>query len=207
MYQTACYPIRFTIILAGVIALGSPASSEAGLGPAQLLAQQLAEQPTPEQLAQLEFRHIGPVGNRISAVHGVEGDPLTYYAGAAAGGLWKTVDGGLYWEPVFDNQDVHSIGSIAVSSSDPEIIWAGTGEPHIRSNVTIGDGVYKSTDGGDTFTKNDASLSGRVLIAVTEADPEIVIASFTLGSSSGPFVHPGNATNKKTANKNHTAQI
>ena len=113
----------------------------AWLGPYPVIGQAL----TGPQLTQLEFRHIGPVGNRISAVYGVPDDPRIYYAGAASGGLWKSEDGGLYWQPVFDEQDAHSIGSLDVSPSDPNVVWVGTGEPHIRSNVTIGDGVYRSS--------------------------------------------------------------
>ena len=126
-------------------------------------------------LASLEFRHIGPVGNRISSVHGVTGDPLTYYAGAAAGGLWKSEDGGLYWEPLFDDQDVHSIGSIDVSESDPEIVWVGTGEPHIRSNVTIGDGVYRSMDGGASWEHMGLDATGRISkVRINPTDPDVV---------------------------------
>ena len=134
-----------------------------------------AQELIPEHLANLQYRHIGPVGNRISAVHGVTGDPLTYYAGAAAGGLWKSEDGGLYWEPLFDEQDVHSIGSIDVAESDSEIVWVGTGEPHIRSNVTIGDGVYRSLDGGDTWAHMGLDATGRVSkILVHPSDPNVV---------------------------------
>ncbi len=78
--------------------------------PAAGSAQQAAD-----DLQQLRFRHIGPVGNRVAAVAGVIGDPHTYYAGAASGGIWKTVDGGLYWEPVFDDHTDHSIGALAVA--------------------------------------------------------------------------------------------
>ncbi len=138
-------------------------------------AAQQAPAPSAEQLSELRFRHIGPVGNRISAVHGVVDDALTYYAGAAAGGLWKTVDGGLYWSPLFDDQDVHSIGSIAVSRSDPEIVWVGTGEPHIRSNVTIGDGVYRSLDGGVSWRHMGLPETGRISkVRIHPTNPDIV---------------------------------
>src|SRR5579872_889281 len=97
------------------------------------------------------FRFIGPIGNRITAVAGIPGDPLVYYAGAASGGVFKTTDGGTHWEPIFDREPVMSIGAIAVSPSNPDIVWVGTGEPFIRSNVSIGWGVYKSADGGRTW--------------------------------------------------------
>ncbi len=73
-----------------------------------------SQQIAPDRYDQLHFRHIGPVGNRVSAVAGVVGDRLTYYAGAASGGVWKTVDGVEYWEPVFDDQTDHSICALAV---------------------------------------------------------------------------------------------
>ncbi len=109
--------------------------------------QGVTQEISPDLYESLTYRHIGPVGNRIASVAGVPGDPLTYYAGAASGGIWKSEDGGEYWEPIFDGETDHSIGALAVAPSDPEIIWAGTGEPHIRSNVSLGTGVYKSTDG------------------------------------------------------------
>ncbi|HIF38173.1 MAG TPA: hypothetical protein EYQ69_02875 [Gemmatimonadetes bacterium] len=128
-----------------------------------------------EQIGALEFRHIGVVGNRISSVSGVSKDPLVYYAGAAAGGLWKTEDGGNFWKPIFDGQDTHSIGGLAVSTLDNQIIWAGTGEPHIRSNVTVGDGVYKSTDGGETWSHMGLKETGRISrIVINPRDPSIV---------------------------------
>ena len=145
-----------------------------------------AQAVTSDQIAELPFRHIGPVGNRISAVYGVTSDPLTYYAGAAAGGLWKTTDGGLWWDPIFDGQDVHAIGSIAVSELDPEIVWLGTGEPHIRSNVTIGDGVYKSTDGGSSWEHMGLDATGRISkVRIHPYDPDIVYIA-SLGHTHAP---------------------
>src|SRR5258706_11563313 len=82
--------------------------------------------PDSAALAQIRWRYIGPVGNRVSAVAGVPGDPSTYYAGAASGGLWKTTDGGVHWESIFDAQPVQSIGQLAVAPSDPNVVWAGT---------------------------------------------------------------------------------
>src|SRR5579872_7234446 len=101
---------------------------------------------TSDQLAQLRFRYIGPVGNRIIAVVGVPGNPNIYYAGAASGGIFKTVDNGAHWEAIFDGEPVSSIGSLAVAASDPNVVWAGTGEAFIRSNISIGNGIYKSVD-------------------------------------------------------------
>lgn len=124
---------------------------------------------------QLKFRHIGPVGNRLISVAGIPGNQLVYYVGAASGGVWKTVDGGLNWKPVFDKQSVHSIGALALSNSNPEIIYAGTGESFIRSNISIGNGVYRSTDGGEHWTHLGLENTGRISrIVVDPQNPDIV---------------------------------
>jgi len=130
----------------------------------------------PAWYAQLKWRHIGPEGNRVSAVAGVAGDPLVYYAGAASGGVWKTVDGGTRWQPIFDSQPVQSIGAIAVAPSDPSVVWVGTGEPFIRSNISIGWGVYKSTDGGKTWAKMGLDQTGRIArIVIDPRNPDVVL--------------------------------
>jgi photosystem II stability/assembly factor-like uncharacterized protein len=135
----------------------------------------LAQQISPERYEQLEYRYIGPEGNRVSSVAGIPGDRTVYYAGAASGGIWKTTDAGLNWEPIFDDQDVHSIGALAVAPSDPQIVWAGTGEPFIRSNVSIGNGVYKSTDGGATWQHTGLEGTGRIArIRIHPSNPDVV---------------------------------
>src|SRR5437588_4712516 len=103
-----------------------------------------------EQRNVLRFRFMGPsVGNRIASVAGVPGDPKTYYAGAASGGVWKSTDGGATFAPIFDTQQVMAIGALAIAPSDPRTVWAGTGESWaIRDVDVMGDGVYKSTDAG-----------------------------------------------------------
>lgn len=122
-----------------------------------------AQHVTPDRYRQLEFRHIGPVGNRVASVAGVPGDRKVYYAGASSGGIWKTEDGGHTWKPVFDDQPVHSIGALAVAPSDHAIVWAGTGETFIRSNVSIGNGVWKSTDAGTTWKHMGLQGTSRVI--------------------------------------------
>ncbi len=152
------------------------------LAPVAVAAQQVSL----DQLRDLEFRHIGPVGNRVAAVAGVVGDPLTYYAGAATGGIWKTTDGGEYWEPIFDGHEDNAIGALAVSQSDPEIVWAGTGEPHIRSNVSIGSGIWKSTDGGKTWNRAGLEFPSRTSgIVIHPTNPDIVYVG-ALGHAHGP---------------------
>ena len=79
----------------------------------------------PPSLEPLRWRYIGPVGNRTTSIVGVPGQPFIYYTGSASGGIFKTVDGGIHWEPIFDAQPVSSIGSLAVAASDPSIVWAG----------------------------------------------------------------------------------
>jgi photosystem II stability/assembly factor-like uncharacterized protein len=119
-----------------------------------------------------QWRQIGPAnpGGRITDVEGVESDPRIIYAGAATGGLWKTVNAGITWEPIFDDQPNGSIGDIAVSLSDPDIIFVGTGEPNNRNSSPWGSGVFKSTDAGETWEfvgLKDTHHIGRILI-----DPE-----------------------------------
>jgi photosystem II stability/assembly factor-like uncharacterized protein len=140
----------------------------------------------PDRYAQLEYRHIGPVGNRVISVTGVAGDPTIYYAGAASGGIWKTTDAGLSWKPVFDDQAVHSIGALAVAPSDPNVVWAGTGETFIRSNVSIGNGIYRSTDGGETWQQMGLDNTGRIgRIVIHPTNPDIVYAA-ALGHAYSP---------------------
>ncbi len=168
------HPIRLS--LAGAFALATLLPTAAAV----------AQDIDPSPYAQLKGRHIGPLGNRVSTVAGVVGDPMTYYGGAASGGVWKTTDGGLTWEPIFDDQDVHSIGSIAVAPSDPNVVWVGTGEAFIRSNVSIGNGVYRSTDGGKTWEHKGLDSSGRIgRIVVHPTNPDVAYAA-VLGHAYSP---------------------
>ncbi len=108
----------------------------------------------PARLAGMEARSIGPasMSGKVTAVEGVESDPDVLYIGGAAGGIWKTVNGGATWTPVFDEQPCLSIGAIAVFQADPAIVWAGTGEGDIHVSASSGDGVYRSLDGGRTWS-------------------------------------------------------
>ena len=105
-------------------------------------------------LTSLHWRCIGPHrGGRSVAVAGHPTEPMTFYFGACAGGVWKTSDGGTFWECITDGFfRTAAVGALAVSDSDPNVIYAGTGETTIRSDVSHGDGVYRSTDGGATWT-------------------------------------------------------
>lgn len=102
----------------------------------------------------MKWRQIGPFrGGRVVAVSGVPGDPSTWYFGAVAGGVWKSTNAGVTWQPLFDRQKIASVGAIAVADSDHNVIYVGTGEACPRGNITYGDGVYKSLDAGKTWQR------------------------------------------------------
>src|SRR5207248_1199305 len=142
----------------------------------------------PVLVSSLRWRNIGPNrGGRSIASSGVVKRPLEYYFGAVGGGLWKTIDGGTTWNPVTDGQ-IHSssVGAVAVSESNPDVVYIGMGESCIRGNIMQGDGVYKSIDAGKTWTHvglADTQSISRVRIHPT--NPDIVyVAAF--GHPAGP---------------------
>ncbi|HWG37021.1 MAG TPA: hypothetical protein VN690_04820 [Terriglobales bacterium] len=125
----------------------------------------------------LRFYYMGPAtGGRIASVVGVPGDGNVYYLGNASGGLYKTTDGAKTFVPIFDDQDVAAIGTLALAPSDPNTVWVGTGEPWvIRASDVEGDGVYKSSDGGATWGHMGLEDSGRIArIVVHPTNPNIV---------------------------------
>ncbi len=147
-----------------------------------------AQQPptTPDVLGQLKYRYIGPEGNRATSVAGVPGKPNIWYVGAASGGIFKSIDGGIQWNPVFDSQPVSSIGSLAVAASDPNIVWAGTGESFIRSHISVGQGIYKSVDAGKTWSLMGLEKAGRIgRVDIDARNPDVVLAC-ALGHAYGP---------------------
>ncbi len=136
--------------------------------------------------ASLTFRSIGPsAGGRVSRVAGVPGDPRIYYAATASGGVWKSSDGGVRWEPIFDDQPISSTGSIAVAPSDPNVVYVGSGEGNIRGNVAAGNGIYRSLDAGKTWShvwKQEGQIGA---LAVHPRDPLTAYAA-VLGHAFGP---------------------
>src|SRR5947199_2736422 len=149
-------------------------------------AQVPAQQGSSDTMSAMRWRYIGPVGNRTTSVVGIPGQPYVYYVGAASGGIFKTTDGGMHWEPIFDAQPVSSIGSLAVAGSDANVVWAGTGESFIRSHISVGSGIYRSLDAGKTWTAMGLEKTGRIgNVIIDPHHPEIVLAC-ALGHAYGP---------------------
>ncbi len=138
-----------------------------------------AQNISPSLYSGLKWRMIGPHrGGRVLAVSGIAGQPYGYYFGGVGGGVWKTTNDGEVWTPIFDRESIASIGAIAVAPSDPNVIYAGAGEADMRSDISFGDGVYKSTDGGRTWKNiglRDTMQIGRILVDLR--DPNIVLVA------------------------------
>lgn len=136
-----------------------------------------------ETTSGLGARNIGSaaMSGRIAALAAVhEGDRLTVYVGAASGGVWKSSNGGTTFKPVFDKQPVQSIGAVSIDPSNPKVIWVGTGEAWTRNSVSVGDGVYRSTDGGDNWTNLGLKESERIAkILIDPSDPNTVYVCAT----------------------------
>lgn len=151
---------RFTIVLAALFAC------------APALAYAANATPAPGIFEQLRLRNLGPrvSGGRVGAVAGTDGDPSLYYAGAAGGGVWKTTNAAQSWVPVFEKQDVQSIGAIAIDPKDENIVWVGTGEGAPRNDVIPGDGVYRTADGGKTW--QHVLVLRNALVSKIQIDPK-----------------------------------
>ncbi|HTT69031.1 MAG TPA: hypothetical protein VMF70_13480 [Gemmatimonadales bacterium] len=162
----------------------------AGVGAAT--AAPAAEELPPAFLSGLRWRMLGPFrGGRVDAVAGVPGRPNEFYFGHVNGGVWKTIDGGRVWKPVFDGQPVASVGAMAVAPSAPEVIYVGTGESTLRDSAGYGDGVYKSTDGGRSWTHCGLEGTQHVgKIAVDPRNPDVVFVA-AIGSLYAPNAERG----------------
>ena len=137
----------------------------------------------PEMISGLGARNIGSaaMSGRVTALDAVqEGQRLTIFIGAASGGVWKSVNGGTTYKPVFDKQPVQSIGAVTIDPTNPKVIWVGTGETWVRNSVSVGDGIYKSTDGGENWTNMGLKESERIAkILVDPTDPNVVYVAAT----------------------------
>jgi photosystem II stability/assembly factor-like uncharacterized protein len=141
----------------------------------------------PKLYAGLHWRLIGPFrGGRVNAVSGVPGQPSAFYYGSVGGGVWKSTNSGRTWNPIFDSQPVASIGAIGVAPSNPNIVYVGTGEADMRDSIAFGDGMYKSSDGGNTWRHiglENTRQIGRVI--VDPKNPNVVFVA-ALGHAYGP---------------------
>jgi photosystem II stability/assembly factor-like uncharacterized protein len=162
------------------------------LGSSLLTAQDKTKPPeTPAAFKALKYRLIGPAaGGRVSRVAGVPGDPTIYYAATASGGVWKSTDAGASWKSVFDDQPISSIGSIAVSPSNPNVVYVGSGEANIRGNVAAGNGIYKSTDAGKTWT-HVWKQEGQIGTMIVHPGNEDIAFAAVLGRAFGPNAERG----------------
>jgi len=144
--------------------------------------------PVTEAVRRLNWRSVGPANNagRISVVVGVPGDPYTYYVAGANGGIIKTTNGGTTFKPIFDKQDISSIGAIAIAPSDPNVIYVGSGEGNPRNNASIGDGMYKSVDGGEHWTHIGLEKSEKIARLVIDAHNPDVVFACSIGREWGP---------------------
>lgn len=176
-YSMRCFALTIIVLLIAAI----PASAQVEGGTV-----------SEDVFNSLQWRLLGPFrGGRVVAVAGVSGNSTTFYFGSVGGGIWKTTDAGTVWTPIFDHQSVASIGALAVAPSNPNVIYAGTGESDIRLDLGSGDGVYKSTDAGATWKNVGLKETRQVSrIVIDPANPDIVYVG-ALGHAYGP--NPGAA--------------
>lgn len=179
-WKRNCYVIWLLLYLAG-----GP-----GLAVAQcaMVADDVQPPVPPTVFERLQWRSIGPanMGGRTTDVEGVPGNPNLVYVATASGGLWKTTNGGVTWTPIFERQGTISIGDIALEPNNPDVIWVGTGESNVRNSVSFGDGVYKSTDGGNTWQHvglHDSERISRIVINPHNSD---IVYVGALGHAFGP---------------------
>ena len=167
----------FVVVVAGAIVLGRAAP----------IAGQAQASIAPSLYSGLHWRLIGPFrGGRVNGVTGVPGQPHTFYFGSVGGGLWKTTNAGRTWLPIFDSQPIASIGAVTVAPSNPSVVYVGTGEADMRSQISYGNGMYKSSDAGKTWTHiglDDTRQIARVAVDPRNANVVFVAA---LGHVYGP---------------------
>ncbi len=188
-------PVRVTCLLLFIVAQSAghclaqePAASPSPTPQESPSPDDKSKSPFERAFSRLEYRSIGPanMGGRVADVESIPGNANVVYVATASGGLWKTVNGGTTWKPIFERQNTISIGDIALAPSNPDVIWVGTGESNTRNSVSFGDGVYKSTDGGKSWQhmglKDSERISG---IAIHPQNPDIVYVG-ALGHAFAP---------------------
>jgi hypothetical protein len=159
------------ITVAAVAAIATVAAM--ALAPGQIHAQ---AQQRESNLEKLPWRSIGPAnqGGRVSVIVGVPDEPFTFYVSGANGGIFRTRDGGVTYDTLFDDKSVLSIGAIAIAPSDPNIVYVGTGEGNPRNNASFGNGVYRSDDGGDHFIHVGLEGTDKIArIAIDDQNPRV----------------------------------
>src|SRR5437899_7861197 len=166
-----------------LVRLGVAVLVTGGLTGTDVIAQQ---QYDASLYSELRWRNIGPFrGGRVNAVSGVPGQPTTFYFGSVGGGVWKSMNSGRTWTPIFDSQPIASIGAIGVAPSNTDIVYVGTGEADMRSQISYGKGMYKSVDAGKTWTHiglDNTRHIGRII--VDPKNPSIVFVA-ALGHAYG----------------------
>jgi photosystem II stability/assembly factor-like uncharacterized protein len=152
----------------------------------------VAQQVDPALFSNLHWRLVGPFrGGRANAATGIVGNSSVYYFGSVGGGVWKTTDAGMTWQPIFDSQPISSIGALTVAPSNPDVIYVGSGEADMRSQIGYGNGMYKSTDAGKTWSHiglEDSRQIGKII--VDPKDPNVVFVA-ALGHAYGPNAQRG----------------
>ena len=166
------------VLCALFVLLGHPAPAAAAESSAATPAP--SPSPSPGPMDALAWRGIGPAvgGGRLAAIAGSDKDPALAYLGAAGGGVWRSTNGTTSWRPVFDKQHVGSIGAIAIAPNDPKDVWVGTGESNPRNDVSYGDGIYRSTDGGKTWSHLGLEKTYAISkIALDPRDPNVAVVA------------------------------
>ncbi|MFT7587878.1 MAG: photosystem II stability/assembly factor-like uncharacterized protein, partial [Limisphaerales bacterium] len=152
------------------------------------LSSTTAQQVDLSEFEGMQIRAIGPAGmsGRVTSIDALINNPETIYIGTASGGLWKTVSGGIEWEPLFDKQPTQSIGAVAIDPTNPDVIWAGTGEGNPRNSHNSGMGIFKSLDGGKTWKALGLEETKTIhRIIINPKNPDIVHVA-AVGSAWGP---------------------
>jgi len=164
---------RATVLLASIVAVAvaAPAFAQVDSG----------------KLAGMQARSIGPAGmsGRVAAVDLVIDNPDVIYVGAATGGLWKSEDGGTTWNPIFDDQPVAAIGAVTIDQTNPDVVWVGTGEGNPRNSISVGNGIYKTLDGGRTWAHLGLDKTERIHRILLDPRNTDVAYVATLGQTWG----------------------